>query len=788
MDSSQRRGARRYRDIDFQDAGNARGGSGSGKVRVALIRYTVEHSVAATPEIDHGGWLYRYTSRGFAALRIQTGFGLANHLAGSADGSTVVQIHRVSGNVQLTRHDSQPTPPPARGLPPAPRWCFNRTAERARLTEWLDASTGPCLVVLSGASGVGTTTLALHAAYQIAERFPDGHLHAVLSEAGSDTASVVETVLSQFLVALGLPADRLPAGRGALVALYRSWTAHRRVLVVLDDAPNAALVRLLLPASPHSCVLVTSRSRLTGLVMDGARHLPVDTLDRQHCVDVLRAAIGGDLVDADPDAAARVVAYCGGLPLLVMIAAAMVVTGVCPSLSDVAARLARPSGVLDFAVEGTSLGDLMDLSYRALSDRAQAIYRMAGLFPGCLNAAVLSAVLPATETDIQAALDGLVEMNLLNPDHHGRYRVPDLVRQHAHKMALAHFSAAEREMMTESVARWYLDLCVAADRTTQPHRHVFGPAYQLHQPNRDRGEWAIAQVRRDRDAIVGVLIDVAAAAGPEGLGWQMSEPLGRLLILDGLYHLACTVFEVGAADARRLGHPFHVVALIRLALTLHRMEMTQRAEQQCAVAGTALDEHRDQWSPDEVNWISGVLAQVHGGLAEARDDFAAAESLYRQALEVARHRYAADPLSTGEGVAERVRAVASVQARQGNVVAAHATLDEASRITLVDGVPTGNPHAAARVLALRGRIFFNQADYRAAWSAQTQAQALLTSASPRRWRLDLHVDLAETADRLADRDSAITHLTAAWELATADHHHELAADLSTRITELTNSR
>jgi AAA domain-containing protein len=176
-----------------------------------------------------------------------------------------------------------------RQLPPAVGVLLGREPELARLDALLPpdgASTVAVpIAVVSGPAGAGKTALAVRWSHLRAARFPDGQLYATLH--GSEPADVLEG----FLGALGVAHRRIPADLDARTALYRSALAGRRVLVVLDDAADAAHVRPLLPATPGCMTVVTSTRPLTPLVAaEGAHPIVVNpapsrqTPSRDHSV------------------------------------------------------------------------------------------------------------------------------------------------------------------------------------------------------------------------------------------------------------------------------------------------------------------------------------------------------------------------------------------------------------------------------------------------------------------------------------------------------------------------
>jgi transcriptional regulator with XRE-family HTH domain len=186
-----------------------------------------------------------------------------------------------------------------RQLPAAVADFTGRAAELRRLTQILNAAGvgGPGTVVLSaidGMAGVGKTALALHWAHQVAGRFPDGQLYVNLRGFDpSGTPVTAPEAIRWFLDGLGVAPERVPASPETQAGLYRSLVAGRRMLIVLDNARDEQQVRLLLPASTGTSVLVTSRSQLTGLAAaDGARLLSLDVLAPGEATELLAARIG----------------------------------------------------------------------------------------------------------------------------------------------------------------------------------------------------------------------------------------------------------------------------------------------------------------------------------------------------------------------------------------------------------------------------------------------------------------------------------------------------------------
>ena len=253
-----------------------------------------------------------------------------------------------------------------RQLPAGPPDLVGRDADLATLDR-MTATSAVCVIV--GTAGIGKTALAVHWARRAAGRFPGGQVYINLRGFDPASAALTAEAVHAALASLGLPPESLPDGLDARAALFRSATAQRRVLVLLDNARDATQVRPLIPGSPGSLALVTSRNRLDGLAaVDAAPTHIVRLLTAEDGRRLLARRLGPAWAAADPPAVDEIVRRAQGLPLALAIVAAQAAAR--PALTPAALgeqlRLATLGG-------DEPVGDLyavLSWSYRALSPAA----------------------------------------------------------------------------------------------------------------------------------------------------------------------------------------------------------------------------------------------------------------------------------------------------------------------------------------------------------------------------------------------------------------------------------
>ncbi|WP_394617428.1 ATP-binding protein [Lentzea sp. JNUCC 0626] len=405
------------------------------------------------------------------------------------------------------------------------------------------------LTVVSGPAGIGKTTLAVRWCDAADDRFPDGRLHVNLH--GFDpTCEPVrpEQALRGFLTALGVPAGHVPVNLDDQVARYRKLVAVKKLVVLLDNARDAAQVLPLLPGHDACAVIVTSRHRLTDL--EGARVLDLDVLPGAEAVALLTERIGTP-VTAEQDAVTRLVALCGGLPLALSIVGARAATTPHLSLAALADELADERNTLDFLDTGdpsTSVRAAFSLSYSRLSTAAATLFRLLGVHPGPDISAAAATSLAGC--DAGAALRDLTRANLVTSAK-DRYELHDLVRVYARELA----GAGETRAALHRAVDHYLHSAHHADGLLGEDRRHFAIAAAQPGvvPERVADEAQAWQWFETENQVLISLSALAAAERFDVQAWQLPWCLHLYFDREARWSEWNTLLTTALEAAQRLG-------------------------------------------------------------------------------------------------------------------------------------------------------------------------------------------------------------------------------------------
>ncbi|SMC58173.1 DNA-binding transcriptional activator of the SARP family [Kibdelosporangium aridum] len=296
------------------------------------------------------------------------------------------------------------------------------------------------IAAIAGSAGVGKTALALHWGHKNKHHFPDGQLYVNLRGYDPDEPVDPADALAAFLRALGVETHSIPRDVNERSALFRTVVADRRMLMILDNAQAASVVRPLLPGTSEAFVVITSRDSLRGLaVREGARLIDLGVLSLAESRALMTTLIG-DRVTSAPEASDALVEQCGHLPLAIRLVADLAARKPDVDLVELAEELADEQHRLRLLDAGddpyASIGAVFSWSYNKLSAEGARLFRLLGLLPGnTLDVYAAAVLLNTSREKAGALLDELADAHLLDRDVNGRFRFHDLLRAYARQKA-----------------------------------------------------------------------------------------------------------------------------------------------------------------------------------------------------------------------------------------------------------------------------------------------------------------------------------------------------------------
>lgn len=522
-----------------------------GPVIVAVSELIIEHPLV---EPLTGVLMRALTAAGRTVEALDCYTALRKRLVdelGAEPGAELQDIHR-----EVLRAGAEGPPAPAGPLatpvgparPAAPAqlpagmaWFVGREAELAELDRLLIEGE-PSVAVVSGTAGVGKSALAVHWAHRVAGRFPDGQLYVNLRgfDPGAPALDPQEAVLG-FLQALGVPQRQVPAGLDQQAARLRSVLAGRQVLIVLDNARDELQVRPLLPG-PGSIVVVTSRFALPGLVVAGARPVPLPLPGPADARALLAARLGAARVDSEPAAVDEIMARCALLPLALAVVAARAAARPEFALAVLAAELGEgPGGLAPFAAADPTIDvrAVFSWSYRRLSDRAARAFRLFGVHPGPeVSIPSAAALVGVPVPDARPVLAELTQANLLVEHVPGRFGCHDLLRAYAVELSTEIDSAADRLDAQRRVVDFYLGSAWRMARAAYPHRDqvpIPDAVVEAAEPGPVDAAGAAAWLAAERPVLLAV-VEHAASAGFAAHAWRLAWTLLDFLDRGGHWH------------------------------------------------------------------------------------------------------------------------------------------------------------------------------------------------------------------------------------------------------------
>jgi tetratricopeptide (TPR) repeat protein len=505
-----------------------------------------------------------------------------------------------------------------------------RVIELSTLLSWLELTSvhrSVPEVVISGMAGTGKTTLAVHAAHRLRERYPDQLYLRLRAHAADGEALTPATALGTLLRMLGVPDNVIPADPEDRAALWRFKLTNRRAFIVLDDALDADQVAPLLPGTPGSLVLVTSRHRT--LHLPGMLALPLGLMPQAEA-SALFARAAGDRIrtPADRAAAASVVRLCGRVPLEIQLAGTRLHGHPAWSVGDLASRL-RDMRSID-----REMNAALALSYRYLTTGQQRLFRWLALHPGDSLSSHAARALAggASPTGTDEALDALHDCHLIEEPTPGRYTLHDLVRGYAADLAQAVDPEPDRQVATERLLDYYLTLAAQADRVLHPFARRIsapGPSTAPATPPLSTRSQCLTLLNEEKTSMLAVARHAAASGWPVHAG-LLAHLLGGFLDTWGDWTNAADLHRRAIDAWRTAGSPAgEAAALVDLGFILCRTgQHAQAAEhvlKALAIARAAADTTGEAAALDTM----GIIHAWSGRYAEALASHDRALALWR---------------------------------------------------------------------------------------------------------------------------------------------------------------
>ena len=557
------------------------------------------------------------------------------------------------------------------------------------------------ICAVSGTAGVGKTALAVHWVHRVRAWFPDGQLYLNLRgfEAAAPPVQPGEAI-RVFLDALAVPTHRIPVGLAEQVGLYRSLVADRRILVVLDNARDSEQVRPMLPGGDAARVVITSRNRLLGLVAaEGARPLPLGAMDAGEASELLRRRLGSGRVDREPEAAAEIVAWCGGLPLALALVAARVAAHPRFPLQELALELQDSVTPLDSMTTGqdqaTDLRQVFSRSYAMLSGPGQAMFRMLGLHPGPqITVATAASMADRSLEETRRILAELYDAGLATEMAPGIYTLHDLLHAYARELSELEESEADREAAIHRLLDHYLFTAVDADRQLEPHRDPIDlpPPCQGTVPEAiESRAAALTWFAQEYPALLRA-VELAATRGLDDHAWRLPWALVTYFDLQGRWQPFKATQNLALAAAQRLGNAeAEGRALRHLANASIQMGDLEDADRYLRRALTLFEGLGDTAAQATAHMNLSLLRERQERIEESNDHAAQALRLFR----AAGHR-------VGEGIA--LNSLGYGYALLGEFPAALEHCQQALELDRANGHRKGEAHTADSLGFIYGRL------------------------------------------------------------------------------------
>lgn len=527
---------------------------------------------------------------------------------------------------------TMPKTTPIKQLPPVTGDFVGRRSQQRTLRKSLRGGRhngAATVIIITGRAGIGKTTLAIKAAYNLTRRFPDGQFYIDLRGAHSQLPLQPADVLAKFLTDLGVDPANVPSDRADRSRLFRQRVAGLRLLFIFDNAASTGQVRDLLPGDPSCAVIVTSRVKLADL--DVAHMIELRELDGSHARELLESLIGPGRVNAEPDAADAIAASCGRLPLAVRIAGARLAAQPSWPLSRLAERLADNTRLID----ELKFGDLavraaLSFSYHAQSPQHQAAFRKLAIIGAPDFAAwPLATALECPIDEAERLLDELTENCLvesLGQDKAGqlRYRMHDIVREYSLECFNSEESQDQQTTALERICLATIAYATRAELELMPGTPTAGKAMAVAIIGVD---WPSGLVRDPENWLtieMTYVLHVLRSANQARLWtvvWELSEKLVSYLDPHAMWDDWQQTHDLALAAAKRSGSKLGEATILRNLAILHRLRgKSEAAETEANQALLCYAEIDDECGQADCRANLAWIYRRRGQVAAARAD------------------------------------------------------------------------------------------------------------------------------------------------------------------------
>jgi DNA-binding SARP family transcriptional activator/tetratricopeptide (TPR) repeat protein len=636
---------------------------------------------------------------------------------------------------------------------------------------------------VDGMPGVGKTTFSVHAAHHIASHFPDGVL---LVELHGHTPGHAPTppaeALHSLLLDVGLEPAAIPKSLDDRARAWRRHTADKKILLVLDDAIDHHQVRPLIPGTPGSLVLITSRHRMPAL--DGVQPFTLDVLPPAQATEMLLRIAGRERHEHDKEAVADIVDRCGYLPLAIAVAAARLRSHPSWTVRYLADLLADARERLDHLhADDRSVTAAIETSFHHLPPERQHVFRLLGLHPGPeVDAYSTAALAGSTLIDARRHLDALHADHLIQETSAGRYQLHDLIRAFATTL-----EPADRDNALNRVLDYYLHTAATAS-TRLPQHNTLPTSTALttpaHTPRLDTPSAARTWLTTELPTLTACITHIPGLRQVP----ELATTLQAFLRLNGYHDQALAIHDAALAAATYLDdRRGQANALTNLGITQRLLGQYASANDTLNRAHTLYTELEDRLG--EANALVGL-----GQIQQFMDDFGAAyqtltrahtlytelEDLLGQAnalnelgrLQDLRGEYelATDTLTRAHnlfldlgdllGQANTLEDLGYVQELRGEYAVANHTLTRAHDLF----TRLGDRRGQANALLGLGRVRYRQGEYTPAADTLSRAHVLYTELGARLGQANALNDLGRVQYLQGGYSPAMDSLTRAHDL------------------------